>query len=183
MKCFNEMTYAEFLDEELDRKTQAMVKAHLEECQACRIMVERLTDENSLLRDTFAIEMPHLNLAEEISLRIKPVEIPRAVNGKLLTPLLYCTLFVLAFFFPFFILSHYAPFIEKARQVLSFFITPLTVFFDTLSVAKTLYLRGHIADLSRTFLLLSLLMITILYGMNAVLKGNHLLSTQKGDIQ
>lgn len=44
--CFDELSYAIYLDGEADAQTQQLIEAHLETCDRCRELVGRLQEEN-----------------------------------------------------------------------------------------------------------------------------------------
>ena len=58
MSCFQEFTYAMHADGELSPEEAARVDRHLEECAACRSLVEALTGENVLFAQALAEAAP-----------------------------------------------------------------------------------------------------------------------------
>ena len=58
MSCFSELTYAFFVDGELDASEARSVEAHLIGCRSCRALVVGLQDETTLLADVLHERMP-----------------------------------------------------------------------------------------------------------------------------
>lgn len=53
MKCFDELVYAVFLDNELEPEEQQNLAAHLEQCPKCREQVKEMEKENQQLTKAF----------------------------------------------------------------------------------------------------------------------------------
>ncbi|MCP4213902.1 MAG: hypothetical protein GY765_04555 [bacterium] len=74
MKCFDETTYAVFLDNETEPAERRKIIAHLETCETCSRLVRHLEAENRQLQAAFSDESGHPNtdLETVVMARLRP---------------------------------------------------------------------------------------------------------------
>jgi anti-sigma factor RsiW len=61
--CFDELTYAMYVDNEVEMETKSKIETHLTSCARCREFVQQLETENAQIKKTFEVSStPDLNL-------------------------------------------------------------------------------------------------------------------------
>jgi anti-sigma factor RsiW len=109
MKCFNEMTYMLFLDDELPGEKAHQISHHLKRCPQCRKLVQRLHEENTGISSLFALDHPVPDQAQLIFNRINTVpkspsrfdriNFPHLVRGMRIATLLLLIFLLSVFIF------------------------------------------------------------------------------------
>ena len=181
MKCFNEYIYSAYLDGELDQTIRKKIEAHLASCKRCSELLETLRKESLVIKETFSIDLPVLDLSQAISERIRSMEIAGPANGKKLSYAFYLVFVLSSVLFPIFIVYYFSSHIHRIREIASFFISPQSLFFETVAILQSSYLKTYIIDVSKIFLLVSLLTIITLFCTSFLLRERDLLSTLKGE--
>lgn len=173
MKCFDEKIYAAYLDNDLIQKKREKISAHLESCQKCRTLVEDLKKENLMIKAAFHINLPSLDLTSDIKQRLKFVEMQTSSNGKKFSYSLYFALILSGLIFPLLIYHLFVNLIDKFRETLSFFFSPISILFDTFIFLKNIILNTSMIDLSKVLIFLFVPIIMILFAISLLFKKGY----------
>jgi len=173
MKCFNEEIYSAYLDNELNQKEENDVTDHLKSCQRCQQLVENLKQENLVIKSSFSMDLPAVNLVEEITERIKDVEVVVPSNGTRFSYSLYTILIVSGIVSPFLILYLFSSFINTFRETLSFFASPASLFFDSFFFLRDILLSTSMIDIPMIFIFTCLPTMMIFYLMSLLFKKGY----------
>ncbi|MCP5105185.1 MAG: hypothetical protein GY950_17480 [bacterium] len=82
MKCFDELAYAMFLDNELEPGERQKVAAHLEQCRKCRELVRQLEEENQRLTTAFETDEKTPDLVPGVMVKLRAPESHRDNERK-----------------------------------------------------------------------------------------------------
>jgi hypothetical protein len=173
MKCFSEKIYIAYLDDEIDQGKRKDIAAHLESCKACQELVENLKKENLMMREAFDAHLPSLDISVDIAQRIKFVEVLGPANGKKFSLSLYVLLIISGVLFPIVIYQLFMNLIEKHRDTLSFFLSPIPILFDAIELIRDSILSGSFVNLPLILFLLSVPVMLILFGISFLFKKGY----------
>ncbi|MEE4116301.1 MAG: zf-HC2 domain-containing protein [Marinilabiliaceae bacterium] len=74
MNCFNESSLQEYFDNEVPPEDQQIIEKHLEACDKCRSMLEKVAKESSLIKEALVPGMG-------IEIKLKPKASRTLLNG------------------------------------------------------------------------------------------------------
>ncbi|MFC1591813.1 anti-sigma factor family protein [Thermodesulfobacteriota bacterium] len=132
MKCFSEEIYAAYLDDELSQRESTLVSDHLNTCRACRELSEQLENENRMIKTGFSIDLPEVNMVDEIMQHIKPNEVLIHPNGRRLSYILYTVLMLSGIGFPIITFQLFSSCMDTFHVILALLASPLVILFDRL---------------------------------------------------
>jgi hypothetical protein len=130
MKCFSKEIYAAYLDNELSQIERTMVSDHLSTCRACRDLTAHLENENLMIKNGFSIDLPEVDLVNEITQRITSKEVLINPNGQRLSYVLYTVLTLSGIGFPIIIFQLFSSSLFTFQSILALMSSPLVMLLD-----------------------------------------------------
>ncbi|KPJ55878.1 MAG: hypothetical protein AMJ42_06045 [Deltaproteobacteria bacterium DG_8] len=176
MRCFSEEIYSAYLDNELNQKGGKDVSDHLKSCQPCRNLVENLKKENLMIKACFRVDLPAVNLIDEVTERIKAIEVLVPSNGTSFSYILYTTLILSCIVFPFLIFHLFSSSIGTFLKIFSFFVSPGSILFDIFFFFIDNILNTSIIDIPTMLIFIVLPTIMIFLWMSLLFKKEYELS-------
>ena len=123
MKCYEDVVYSEFLDNELNPEERKKVSAHLKECQKCQKVIMRLKKENFKIKELFERDISSPDLVPVVMNQIaKPALYSK--KKKFWASVVYGIFVLTGILAPYF-LSLYLKSIDLFQNIISFVFTPL----------------------------------------------------------
>ena len=173
MKCFSEKIYIAYLDDEIGEGKKKEITAHLQSCEACQRLAENLKKENLMLKEAFGAHLPSLDISVDIAQRVKFVEVLGPANGKKFSGSLYMLLILSGILFPIVIYQLIMNLIEKYRDTLSFFFSPIPILFDAIELIRDNILSVSFINLPLILFLIFVPIMLILFGLGFLFKKGY----------
>lgn len=161
MKCYEDITYSEFLDNELKPEERERVLAHLEECKKCQKMVDCMKKENLKIRELFETDKNPPDLIQVIMNKIITPESQYFKEKKSWSFLIYGIFIFIGILAPYF-LSVYLKSTALFQNFLSFILSPFSLILSIVSFILREIIFITPGELSRIFIGQSLFIITLI---------------------